>query len=75
MVSTVAEDTGRERETEPSSSMKSRLWPDREGVGGEGQHDGGVVPLEAGDGSGRPANGEGGGLKDAIGCVCAYARG
>ena len=30
VVSSVAEDTGRERDTEPSRSMKSSLWPERE---------------------------------------------
>ena len=29
-LSAVAEETARERETEPSSSMKSSLWPERE---------------------------------------------
>ena len=29
-VSSVAEDAGSERDTEPSSSMKSSLWPERE---------------------------------------------
>ena len=28
--SSVAEETARERDTEPSSSMKSSLWPERE---------------------------------------------
>ena len=30
VVSSVAEDAGSERDTEPSSSMKSSLWPERE---------------------------------------------
>ena len=30
VVSSVAEEMGRDRDTEPSSSMKSSLWPERE---------------------------------------------
>ena len=75
VVSSVAEEAGSDRETEPSSSMKSSFWLERDAWGERDHDDGAVVPFEARDGSGTPAHGERNRFDDAVGRVSAYAGG